>query len=307
MKILCDVPDEVIKLWRNNPQAGRKTFQDNLKCTEKEARFYSKLFKTGCLVDTAPVNTKPESGKTMKAGLLSDVHAPYHDQRALDAAVNYLLKVGVDMVVFTGDVFDNYKISKWNKNPLNPTFFKEVAAARQVVEMTQWSFPESTIWKILEGNHEIRLRSYIWSSAPELAGFDCISIESLFGLRELGIEYVSNMQLIQNDLVPFHLGNCYIFHGHEVPMSGGAVNFAKLHYDKNPINQICGHHHQEQKHTIRKLNRKLDGSWVLGCLCNLHPDFRPANQWNHGFGLIEWDADDMFAVTMKSIDNGRVL
>lgn len=307
MKILCDIPDQLIPFYRDNPQAGRKSVQDALNCSEKTARFYARALKSGVLVDTTHIRTRPESGKTKKAGLLSDIHAPYQDQKALDAAINWLLKIGVDMVVFTGDGVDNYKISKWNKNPLMPSFFKEVDSAKVIIQNIVNAFPKGTELVFLEGNHEIRLRNFIWSAAPELAGFDCISVESMFGLREMGFQYVSNMQLIQNDLVPFHLGNCFILHGHEVALSGGAVNFAKLHYDKQPVNQCFGHHHQEQKHTMRKMNKKIDGSWALGCLCNLFPDYRPMNPWAHGFGLIEWDSDDMFAVTSKSIDNGKVL
>ena len=307
MKVLYDLPDELVELWKANPTIGRVAIQEGFGCGEKAARFYARLMKSGKIVETDYVKNKPEPGHTKKAGLLSDVHAPYQDQKALDAAVNYLLKIGVDMVVFTGDGVDNYKISKWNKNPLTPTFFKEVDSARCIIQNVVDAFPSGTEFIWLEGNHEIRLRSYIWSSAPELAGFECLSVDSLFGLQKMGFQYVSNVQIIQNGLIPFHLGNCFVLHGHEVALSGGAVNFAKLHYDKQPVNQVFGHHHQEQKHTMRKMNKKIDGSWALGCLCNLFPDYRPMNPWSHGCGIIELDCEDMFAVTAKTIDNGRIL
>ena len=111
--------------------------------------------------------------------------------------------------------------------------------------------------------------------------------------------------MMQKELEPLKIGKLYVLHGHEIKISMGAVNFAKLHYDKNPVCQINAHHHQTQEYVIRKMDLNVDVSYTVGALCNLHPDYAPANRWNHGFAIVNW-TEEGFEVWNKKIIDGKV-
>ena len=47
-------------------------------------------------------------------------------------------------------------------------------------------------------------------------------------------------------------------------------------------------------------------TWSTGCLCDLHPDYRPLNNWNHGFAIVEVAKDGTFQVQNKTVINGTI-
>jgi hypothetical protein len=129
----------------------------------------------------------------------------------------------------------------------------------------------------------------------------------LYGLDEMGWRYISNVELMQNDLQPYKLGKLFVLHGHEIKMSWGAVNFARLYYLKTHCNVLAFHHHQTHEYIASKLDNSIEGAWTGGCLCKLHPEYAPNNAWNHGFTVVTWDADGDFSVQNKKIIGGKVL
>jgi hypothetical protein len=46
--------------------------------------------------------------------------------------------------------------------------------------------------------------------------------------------------------------------------------------------------------------------WTVGCLCELHPEYRPMNNWNNGFAIIEQLGEGEFLVDNKRVINGKV-
>lgn len=306
MKVLVEVPEEVTKIYLNNPNIGRKALIKEYGLSHHEARYIAWIMKNGKKIYYHDLKTSPESGKTQKAGVLPDIHFPYHDRKALDIAIDYCTKIGVDVLIIQGDGVDCYQISPWKTDPQRPIFAKEVEITKPLIqEIGEYFKDQEKIW--IEGNHELRLRNLLWSKAKELAGLEALTIPEIYQLPRVGFNYVSNLELLQSGLEPFKIANLFILHGHEIKISSGAVNFAKLHYDKNPVTQVNAHHHQTQEYIIRKMDLKVDGSWVMGCLCDLNPDFAPANRWNSGFGIVEWGPDGYFEVRNKKIIDGRVL
>ena len=306
MKVVNEVPKEIAQIYMDYPNIGRDTLTKDFGLSHHEARIYSWIMKNGKHIYHHDLATQPEDGGTKKAAILPDIHFPYHDQKALDVALNYVLKVGVDVVVIPGDGVDCYQISFWKTDPLRDPFHVEVSKSVKFIEKLSALFPdEEKIW--IEGNHELRLRNMLWTRAPEFAGLPGIDIPSIYKIKESGFNYVSNFQLFQSGMKPFSIGKLFVLHGQEIKISGGAVNFAKLHYDKNPVTQINTHHHQTQEHITRKMDLNTDGSWTTGCLCDLHPDYAPANRWNHGLAIVEYDSGGFFSVMNKKIIDGRVL
>ena len=307
MKVVNEVPKEIAQIYMDYPNIGRDTLIKEYGMSHHEARIYSWIMKNGKKIYHHDLKTKPESGKTKKVGILPDIHFPYHDERALDVAINYLLKVGVDVVVVLGDGVDCYAISFWKTDPTKPIFAAEVKQTIPLIKALADAFPEDTEKVWLEGNHELRLRNELWGGSKKLAGLHSLTITEVYKLKELGFNYVSNIELMQSDMQPFRIGKVYLLHGHEINSGWTTINIARNFYLKNPNTQIIGHFHRTQEHIQKKLDMQIDGSWSMGCLCNLTPDYRPANQWNHGVGIIEWDVDGYFSFQNKKIIDGRVL
>jgi hypothetical protein len=48
-------------------------------------------------------------------------------------------------------------------------------------------------------------------------------------------------------------------------------------------------------------------SYSTGCLCELHPDYMPLNDWQHGCAVISIDDDGHASVQNLRIRHGEVL
>jgi len=220
MRFSIDVPDEIVQAVREG-YSSRRVVASMFKISEYTARLYLDSIKSGTLIHVEQPKVDVESGSTVKALLLPDIHWPYHDQRALDAAIDYGIKVGCSIFLIQGDGFDCYYVSSFRKDPLRPQFHAERKISTQLFE--DFTRQIGDVRKIfLCGNHEERIQSYIWTQAPAFADVKALSVPALYGLDELGWEFVSNKELKRAGCSPFKLGKCFIFHGHEIGMSGGA-------------------------------------------------------------------------------------
>ena len=107
--------------------------------------------------------------KMKKIVQLTDLHVPYHDEKSLAGVYDLLDNIRPHQIVITGDFYDFYKISKFNKDPLNDkTLQYELDEGRKILKVLKELCPEI---HFIEGNHEKRLKKYIWAEAPALAGW----------------------------------------------------------------------------------------------------------------------------------------
>ena len=304
MKAVVDVPDEMAHVWE--PGMGRVTLKRLFNLTELESRFYSKLLTDGELIHETAVAPTPPSGKVGKAGVLYDIHFPYHDKQALDAAINYCLKIGITELIVGGDGVDNQSISPWKLDPKRMSFMDEVYEVRSKVKWLSDIFKDQhKTW--LEGNHEMWLPNLLNTELSQLARFPELEIPEWYHLTKHGFNFISCGELKEAGLPPYKVGKLFVLHGHEVKVSGGAVNFARLHYLKEPCNQLNGHHHTVQEYPVRKMDGEINTSVCAGCLCKLGA--RWTNSYNpfiHGFAIVHHDADGAFEIWNKKIINGRV-
>ena len=301
--MLINIPEEITTILESNPLISRMELKDKCGISEHAARIYVWLWKYGVGIHAKNV-ALPESG-TKKALVLPDVHAPYHDQRALDCALNYGVEYDPDVVIMHGDGVDCYAISFFKNDPTKPHFAREVELARDTIEEITECFPNAE--KIyIEGNHELRLRSELWGNSKKLAGLDILTIPNLYGLNDMGWDYVSNSELLQNDLKPFSLGKLYILHGTEIRVSYSVVNIPRIYYYRAHVNMLVAHHHATQEYIQRKLDNTHEGAWSVGCLCKLSPEYSPSNNWNHGFATVDVYSDGNFSVDNKKIIDGVV-
>jgi len=91
--------------------------------------------------------------------------------------------------------------------------------------------------------------------------------------------------MVQRDLSKLN-----VIHGHEFNNGGmvsNPVNPARGYFLRGSgVHVIGSHYHQSSQHSQKNLEQNVTSTWSTGCLCDLHPDYRPANSWNHGFAIV---------------------
>lgn len=246
-------------------------------------------------------------------GFERDMHTgkltPIHDRAALDIAMQLVGEV--DEVVVTGDLLD---LTEWTDKYLRgPEVYWTTQPA--IIEASWWLGNLSTCadTKVLEGNHEDRLRKSIlvhliqaYGLKPGGAKLPALSVPSLLGLEEMGIEYVGNYPSGE-----VWLGDQAVcVHGDVVrSKSGGTVSSV---VEDITSTTIFGHIHRIELATKtiheRKKTRTVS-AFSPGCLCNtsgMVPGSKAKNNWQQGVGIILYNDED-HAIIPVPIKNGRTI
>lgn len=206
---------------------------------------------------------------------ISDIHIPFQDNKALKTA----LSLKSNTLVILGDLIDYASIGRFTKNP-SIRLETEIQRTREFLIYAKQKF-KRVIW--LAGNHELRYQHFIWDKAPQLFGLDTMTMEKLFNIGGR-LEYYSYGTKLQ-------FGSLYGIHGSETG-TGGTVNVARSKIYRAMDNVIFGHSHVSQTETITKLDGSIIGSWSMGCLCYLNPQWKPVSGWQHGFAFVEFSGKE---------------
>lgn len=233
-----------------------------------------------------------------KYGVMSDIHIPYHDERAVDLALNYFRKHGVKNLLLNGDIIDCYQQSDFQKDPTMPSIREEFQMLR---EWLTWISKDFRIVLKL-GNHCERWERYLMTKAPAIFDLEILSwdfmVHEWWKLPQIPI--VADKRLL-------YAGKLSIVHGNEFGRSiFTPVNPARGLWNRGKANILCGHYHQVSEHTTTDIRGKIYGTWSTGCLCDLHPKYRPLNEWQNGFATVEHETNGDFEVHNFRIIDGKI-
>jgi predicted phosphodiesterase len=232
-----------------------------------------------------------------RVGILSDCHVPYHDERAVAAAVNHI--DGVDALVLNGDIADFYAISRWQKDPSQRDFKAELQAVRDFIAWIRYRFPKIPI-VYKEGNHEERWKHWLWQHAPEISDEPMMSLSAWLKLDAHDVQLVEDQR-------PIMVGRLPVFHGHELPKGmASPVNPARGAYMRMKHTGLVGHSHRSSGHAESDVWHKETFNWSTGCLCDLTPEYARINGWNHGGAVVTVHKDGEFDVENFRITSGKV-
>ena len=232
--------------------------------------------------------------------ILSDIHIPFHDPAALEAALEFGLKRKPTLVIINGDGVDHYAQSEYVKDPKLRDFAGEVLATKRFLAGLRKQFGKRCRIIYKHGNHEERFERYLRHKAPELLGVPDFDWASIFGLADAKIELVMHKR-------PLRLGKLNVIHGHEYNFAiSNPVNAARGFFLRAKTHVMGGHFHQSSNHSEKSLDGHVVSTWSTGCLCELHPEYRPLNNWNHGFAWVDVDAKGVFHVENLRIIDGKV-
>lgn len=229
-----------------------------------------------------------------KTTILSDVHIPYQDDVALEAALDHTDEFQPDNILLNGDTIDFFAISRWEKDPEERNLSGELTDTRQFLMHLRERYPDADIiWK--NGNHDERWEKYLWHHAADLIGCEEFELKTVLRFKEYGIRFVHGRQKMKAGR---HLT---IIHGHEIPGAFDPVNFARTLSMKLKVCAMAGHKHKTSEHSEKTADDKYITCWSIGCLQEQHPDYMPINNWNHGFAQLTLDKSDF------EIDNFRII
>lgn len=232
----------------------------------------------------------------LKALVLSDIHIPYHDLGALEPAIEVGKARDIDTVLLNGDTADFFSCSFWEKDPRERDLAGEIKTVKEFLAYMRQTFPKARIIFKL-GNHEDRWVRYLSVKAPELLGVADFELKNVLGFDAVGVEQVAELR-------PIRLGKLNVIHGHEYKFSiSNPVNPARGFFLRAKTHVLGGHLHQSSQHSEKNLEGKVVSAWSTGCLCDLHPDYSPLNNWSHGFAIVEVCIDGRFEVSnLRVID-----
>lgn len=232
-----------------------------------------------------------------KPGIMGDIHVPYHSPQSVRTAIDALRDIDIDCLLLNGDAMDCYSISRFSKSLSRRDINHEIEQMNKFLDYLQNKF-STIIYKF--GNHEARYARHFQENDPTFAEVNNSSLHEALNLVQRKIKWVEPRQLIK-------LGKLTIIHGDEI-YGGGEINTAHNKLMKAFDNVLFGHHHKTQESYTTSINGDVFGSWSVGCLCGLRPDWSSVvNKWMHGFAYVERFDNDLFEVHNKKIINNKVI
>jgi len=206
--------------------------------------------------------------------VIPDLHIPYEDSKTVSTALQFVEDQKPDRVVLIGDVLDMYSVSKFEKDPSRAfrlqDEFDQANAFLQHLRTAAGDVPIT----LIEGNHEKRLSSYL-KRHPELHGLRDLSIPSQLGLKDLKIDYVTEL---------FH--KKFLFtHGRRFGMYASRWELAD-----NGVSGMAGHTHRVG--TFSKTERGVVKAWYhIGHMCDPKTagEYRPNPDWQQGIGIVDFE------------------
>ena len=234
--------------------------------------------------------------------IIADLHIPFHKMQPIMTTINYAKSLGKELkgILLNGDIADQYNASWWAIDPKVVTLEKELMAVREFFYKLRAEFPKREIvWKM--ANHEYRFEKTFLSKNPSWASSESIRNQMLLinVLKAGGNEKIFDGIKIVDPFNLISFKNLAIIHGDEISSGmGNPVSPARTLYLKAKACAWQNHSHQSSGYT----KADIWGTQVVtksgGCLCHLHPKWKPFAHidWNWGFGVLDtrgkWDLDN---------------
>lgn len=218
-------------------------------------------------------------GKMETALVYNDTQNPYEDKAVLALVEQFMGGLQPDYLFINGDAQDFYPLSKFDKNPDRLTHLQgDLDNTSRMFRRQRTLLPNARMIQE-DGNHEDRLRRFLWGKVPELASLRCLDLNKLLGLDENEISHGGYEEGILIN------GVFLIVHGNIVSIHSSYT--AKRMYEKHGQ---CGMHgHTHRGGSYYKTDRfGIWGWWENFCLCDLDPDYIQNPNWQHGFSLIHF-------------------
>lgn len=291
--------DKALAIWQKAGKEGiilgRTQLASILSVSDREAREILFSLKHLNLIRCDSSIMEACSGEVVLA--IGDLHIPYQDDAAIEAALSYAERRGINTICLMGDIMDFYQISSFGKNPLrSKRLFEEIKQGKEFLQSLRNRFPEAKII-YYAGNHEERLARYIYDKAPQLSELIDNFLPEKLGIPELNMTFEEN---------PFKIGKLWYLHGHE--KGKGSYNpewITNVVMGSVYDHFITFHYHRSQDKVFKRIGGRYFRASSVGYLAG-EMDYARMNKWQQGFALITYFEDGEFSIENKTIINGKV-
>lgn len=226
---------------------------------------------------------------------IPDVHFPYEDKAAWELCLEGIAQLDPDEIVIIGDFGDFASVTTHPKHPDTDRLHKEVESVKTGLDQIR-DIAGAVPITYMQGNHEDRLRLYLWRQAPELEGI--VNLEELLGLEERDIQ-----TFIYRDF--YQVGKVFFSHGWRT-----GVNAARQTVLDAGRNIVVGHSHRAGIVTVGEIAGKKHFCMNIGWLGQIEDVKHWASigaykDWQLGFGVIDQDEDLATPIFIPIIETSK--
>lgn len=200
--------------------------------------------------------------------VLSDLHAPFHDEAALKVAEEFQKDFKPDITIGLGDWIDGTHVSTFPKDIDQFDTLDEFEMGNELLDRFN---PQV----FLEGNHEQRFRRA--GVVPQ--GYRrLLDPRKWLSIKKRGIRWVKYSHYAKD---VYRLGKLHFIHGfacNQYASMKEALRFGSV---------VHGHTHRLQTVQPPHASHRWTG-FNIGCLCRLDQEYaetRSPHGWSHGFGF----------------------
>lgn len=232
---------------------------------------------------------------------IPDLHVPYQHNKAFNAALEFIDFIKPSKVWIIGDWVDFYQISDFERNPERiPELQDDITLGVEHLRAVRAIAPSADIY-FIPGNHEYRLKRYLWTKAMPLASLKGLKLDELLKLEKFKIKYME---------YGFHqYGKLLVTHGSLIRKDAGAA--AAAEQQRSGMSGVTGHTHRLAQ--IFKRDESGYYTWMeIGCLCKIdrkQVEWARGQQfnWQHGLGVGFFKKNsNRFSISPLPIVNGKV-
>lgn len=223
----------------------------------------------------------------MKVAFPTDEHFPFQDDQARELAMIIVQDFDPDLLITGSDGLDFYSLSSFDKDPARMKINLQKEIDMWMAGQREWrDAAPNAKRRFIPGNHEDRLRRYLWSH-PEIGGLTALRLDKLLDFEGLEIEW-DEREYIHNEIVLFD--RLVIRHGRFVRNFSGMSAKAELEVDRYGLSVMTGHTHRGGTVYAQTRNGVVVGQECF-CLCRLDPGYLPRPNWQQGIVLAEVGED----------------
>lgn len=207
---------------------------------------------------------------------IGDVHAPFHDKKAVSWAIDVISELKPTHIVQVGDSLDLFSFSKFARNPWSIRPDEEIQEGHETMKEFWSILQKKTPYahKIqLKGNHCDRLKKRIIEKFPEVSSL--VEVDKLFTYEKV--------KTITDSRDCFELNGILFTHGWKSKLGDHAQWFSQ--------SVVCGHTHRGGVIELPQFNRhvfELNAGHLADptheALKYTHNKF---TKWTQGIGFID--------------------
>ena len=227
---------------------------------------------------------------------VSDLQYPFLDKDIWRVVLAFAKDLKPDHVIINGDGFDFYDLSSHERDPGRLGKLQEEIDGFEEEVLNPLAKLKATRYTYTMGNHEHRLRKYLWHQAPELSGLHGLTVPALLRLPTYKFKYEENHIMLGQHLA--------VMHGHL--LSPHSALTGRAHFLRHGTSVLVGHSHRIGTYMVRDL-RGVHEATEQGCLCEFEVEWDRFPNWQQGFAVVHIFSDGAFSVQVVKVVNREFL